>query len=128
MQHEQRDRLRAVPLRRSVDLYLVWAKCPKGDTFKSQTCHQRNSQMVVINQGEENEVSMRLVLESEPHGREYFDHHDTLAELFESLKRLVTDSASAAADDGIERLVGVAVVPKSAYGSESGYGYGLDVG
>ena len=36
--------------------------------------------MVILNKGTLDEVTLRVVLESELHGREYFDHYDTLAE------------------------------------------------
>ena len=76
--------------------------------------------MTVFNQGEENEVTLRLVLESEPFGREHLDGHDALDGMLESLKRLVGNCVSAAAEDGIERLVVIAVIPKGEYGDESG--------
>jgi hypothetical protein len=64
--------------------------------------------MLIFNAGQENEVAVRLLLESEPHGREYFDGADSLDELLASLKRLAEKCVAAAADDGIERFVGVA--------------------
>ena len=82
--------------------------------------------MLTLNAETDNEVTLRVVLESEECGREYFDSYDGLDEMLEAVKRLVESSADCAADDGIERLVGIAVVPKSEYGNESGYGFDLD--
>lgn len=82
--------------------------------------------MLTINRDTENEVRLRVVLESEECGREYFDSHDNLDEMLAAVKRLVESSADCAADDGIERFVGIAVVPKSEYGNDSGYGFDLD--
>jgi len=82
--------------------------------------------MVMLNRGTTNEVTLRVVLESEECGREYFDHYDSIDEMVDAVRRLVQSSADCAADDGIERLVGIAVVPKSEYGSECGYGFSLD--
>lgn len=82
--------------------------------------------MLTLNRGTKNEVTLRVVLESDECGREYFDSYDSLDEMVEAVKRLVQSTADHAADDGIERLVGIAVVPKSEYGSEEGYGFGLE--
>lgn len=82
--------------------------------------------MLTINTGTENEVTLRVVLESEQCGREYFDSADDFDEMLEAVKRLVEGSSECATDDGIERLVGIAVVPKSEYGNESSYGFDLD--
>ena len=77
---------------------------------------------VTFNQGEFNEITLRLVLQSDDYGREYFDHHDTVDEMFESIRNVI----DLAAQDGCERLVGIAVVPFGEYGSEAGYGFGLE--
>ena len=82
--------------------------------------------MPTINAGTKNEVTLRVVLESEECGREYFDSHGSIDEMLDAVKRLVESSTGCAADDGIERLVGIAVVPKSEYGNESGYGFDLE--
>lgn len=76
---------------------------------------------MILNQGTSHETTLRVVLESDEHGREYFDHYESLDEMLEGIRRLV-DSAS---PDGIERVIGIAVVPRQQYGDESGYGYGL---
>ena len=82
--------------------------------------------MLTINAGTKNEVTLRVVLESEDCGREYFDSYGSIGEMLDAVKRLIESSSASAADDGIERLVGIAVVPKSEYGNESGYGFNLD--
>lgn len=85
--------------------------------------------MVILNQSTPDEVTLRLVLESEIHGREYFDHYGTMTELLAGLRRLLKRAAKEASKDGIERIVAVAVVPADFYGGdddESGYGFGLD--
>ena len=85
--------------------------------------------MVILNKGTLDEVTLRVVLESELHGREYFDHYDTLAELLAGHRRRVKRAAKESAKDNIERIVAVAIVPADYYGEdddESGYGFGLD--
>lgn len=85
--------------------------------------------MVILNRGKPDEITMRVVLESELHGREYFDHYETLSELLAGHRRLLKRAAKEAAKDNIERIVAVAIVPADYYDGdddESGYGYGLD--
>lgn len=82
--------------------------------------------MLTLDRGTKNEVTLRVVLESEECGREYFDHYDRIDEMVDAVRRLVESSANCTADDGIERLVGIAVVPKSEYVDDAGYGFGLD--
>lgn len=85
--------------------------------------------MVILNKGTPDEVTLRVVLESELHGREYFDHYESLAELLAGHRRLVKRAAKEASKDSIERIVAIAIVPADFYGGdddESGYGYGLD--
>jgi hypothetical protein len=72
------------------------------------------------------ELALRLVLESDPHGRKYFDHHESLDDMLAVLRQLLDQAIAAAADDRTERLVGVAVVPHENYGGEDGYGHGLE--
>ena len=55
-------------------------------------------------------------------GREYFDHHDNVDEMLESIRNLI----GLAAQDRCDRLVGIAVVTVGEYGSEEGYGFGLE--
>jgi hypothetical protein len=78
---------------------------------------------VKLNSGTSGEITLRVVLESEGQGREFFDHHDTLDEMLDTIRNLI-DSAVL---DPSERLVGIAVVPVSEYGSEDGYGFGLEL-
>jgi hypothetical protein len=85
--------------------------------------------MVNLNKGTPNEITLRVVLESGLHGREYFDHYDTIAELLAGHRRLVKAAVKEAAKDNIERIVAVAIVPADFYGgddAETGYGFGLD--
>jgi hypothetical protein len=56
-----------------------------------------------------------LVLESEPHGRESFDHYVDIHEMLAALYRLLISASGFVARDGIERIVGIAISP----GSES---------
>ena len=77
---------------------------------------------VTFNQGESIEITLRLVLQSDEYEREYFDHHDSLDEMLESIRNVI----DLATQDGCERMVGIAVVPVSEYGSEEGYGFGLE--
>ena len=82
--------------------------------------------MLTINAGTKNEVTLRVVLESEECGREYFDGHDSIDEMLAAVRRLAESSADCAAGDDVERVVGIAVVPKSEYGNANGYGFDLD--
>ena len=84
--------------------------------------------MVVLNPGTDQEVTLRLVLESDVHGREVFDHYANIAELMAGHRRLVQRAAQQTAADGIERLVAVAIVPVNAYGFEDRSGDGLKTG
>ena len=77
---------------------------------------------VTLNQGKSNEITLRLILQSAEYEREYFDHHDTIDEMLTSIRNVI----DLAAEDGGERLVGIAVVPVSDYGGEDGYGFGLE--
>ena len=77
---------------------------------------------LTLNQGAFNETTLQLVLQSDDYGREYFDHHDTVDEMLESIRNII----DLATEDGCERLVGIAVVPVGEYGSEEGCGFGLE--
>jgi hypothetical protein len=81
--------------------------------------------MVVVNQGKNTEVTLRVVLESDLHGREYFDDYENSREIIEAVERLMKSACEEAVNDGIERTVSVAIVPKANYGDESGYGFGI---
>jgi len=63
--------------------------------------------MLVLDKDTPDEVALRLVLESDEHGREYFDHYDTLLEMFQGLGNIVRNT-----DNSVERMIGIAVVPK----------------
>jgi len=76
---------------------------------------------MILNQSTTHETALRVVLESDEHGREYFDHYGSLDEMLEGIRRMVASAPT----DGIERLIGIAVVPRQHYGDESGCGYGL---
>ncbi|QDT48878.1 hypothetical protein Pan258_29250 [Symmachiella dynata] len=75
-----------------------------------------------LNPGTSNEFTLIVVLESEGHGREFFDHHETLDEMLDTIKQVINTAIL----DPCERLVGIAVVPVSEYGSDDGYGFGLE--
>jgi hypothetical protein len=81
--------------------------------------------MVVLNKGKTTEVTLRVVLESDVHGREYSDDYDSTREIIKAVERLVKSACDKAAHDAIERTVSIAIVPKGNYGDESGYGCGL---
>src|SRR4051812_47557002 len=80
---------------------------------------------MIVNKSKSNEVSLRLVLESEPAGREYFDQHKTLDELFQAHRELTKEALKATKKDCRQRLVLIAIVPKADYGEDADYGYGL---
>ncbi len=82
--------------------------------------------MIMLNQAKSSEVTLRVVLESEIHGREYFDNYDNMTEVVEAVSALVKSASDEAGLDGIERAVTVAIVPKINYGDENGYGFGLE--
>ena len=75
---------------------------------------------MIVNEGKRNEVAVRVVLESEVFGREYFDY-GSLERCMGGLIRIVQDAIECAAEDGVERVVGIAIIPRSEYGDESGY-------
>jgi hypothetical protein len=83
------------------------------------------TKIVLLNEGTANEVALRVVLDSEPTGREYFDEYDSVEELIQAAERLVKNACKLAVHDGIERIISVALVPKANYGDMSGYGFGL---
>jgi hypothetical protein len=82
--------------------------------------------MLTRDAGQPRELALRLVLESDLHGREYFDHLESLDDMLAALRQVLEETIAIAAADRVERLVGVAVVPRENYGSEDGYGYGLE--
>lgn len=58
-------------------------------------------------------LRLRLFLESEPHGREYFEHYETRDKTLAAAKRLVDESIHQFGSDGIARTVGIAIIPAS---------------
>jgi hypothetical protein len=82
--------------------------------------------MLTIKKGKKNEVTVRVFIESDLYGREYFDAHDSLNECAAAVARLVTAAVKEAQVDGTARQVGIALVPRSEYGSPDGYGEGID--
>lgn len=81
---------------------------------------------IVLHEDQATERTLRVFLESEPHGREFFDGYDTIEELVGAVKRLTLRADAETEKDGVERIVGIAIVPKCEYGSEDGYGHGLE--
>ena len=75
-----------------------------------------------LNPGTINEIALRVVLESDCHGREFFDHHESLDEMLDTIKQIINSAVL----DPCERMAGIAVVPVSEYGSDDGYGFGLE--
>ncbi len=81
--------------------------------------------MVVLNRGKTSELTLRVALESEVHGREYFDSYDNMKEVMQAVELLVKSAIDETAHDRIERAVSIAIVPKANYGDDEGYGFGL---
>ena len=75
---------------------------------------------MIVNQGTEKEVAVRVVLESDEFGREYFDY-GSLDRCLGGLVRVVNKSIKCAGQDGVQRVVGIAIVPRECYGDEAGY-------
>ncbi len=82
--------------------------------------------MLILNQGEDTEVAVRVFLESDCYGREFFDGYDTLRECAAAVARLARSCVKETQADGVARQVGIAFVPPSEYGSEDGYGVGIE--
>ena len=61
---------------------------------------------VVFNDERSNEIKLRLFIEVDEHDREYFDHHDTLEEMLESVRNVI----KLARHDGVARVVGIIIV------------------
>jgi hypothetical protein len=78
---------------------------------------------MIVHAGKKNAVTIRVVLESDEHGREYFDSSETLDDVMASVRNIVEQALKDKRP--IERLVAVAIVPVACYGSDSSYGYGL---
>jgi hypothetical protein len=82
--------------------------------------------MLILNRGQDTEVAVRVYLESDCYGRKFFDGYDSLRECLAALSRLARSCVEETQTDGVGRQVGIAIVPVSEYGSEDGYGYGID--
>jgi hypothetical protein len=82
--------------------------------------------MLTVKTGKKNEVDVRVFLESDLYGREFFDGYESLGECAEAVARLVGSSLKQTQQDGIARQVGIAIVPRAEYGSTDGYGDGID--
>ena len=74
---------------------------------------------MIVNSGTSDERAVRVVLESENFGREYFDH-GSLELCMGCLIRIVKEVLDSANDD-VERVVGIAIIPPCEYGVKSGY-------
>ena len=75
---------------------------------------------MIVNKGRKNEVAVRVVCESESYGREILDY-GSLERCMGGLIRIVQDAIECAGEDGVSRVVGIALIPRSDYGDESGY-------
>lgn len=81
--------------------------------------------MYIHNEDTEQELTIRLVLETD-NERDYFDDYHTLEEMSEAASRITANAMIQSAKDGIERMVGFAIIHKSRYGQD-GHGKGLEV-
>ncbi len=72
------------------------------------------------------EIAVRVYLESDLHGREFFDEYDSVDDCAAAVARLTVSAIKETLRDGVARQVGIAVVPKGEYGWSDGYGDGLD--
>lgn len=52
-------------------------------------------------------MKFRVYLESEEHGREYFNHYNTIEECHAAVERLVSESQQYGAKDHITRRIGI---------------------
>jgi hypothetical protein len=75
---------------------------------------------MLVNKGRKNEVAVRVVCESESYGREYSDY-GSLERCMGGLIRMAKDAIECAGKDGVSRVVGIALIPRSDYGDQSGY-------
>jgi hypothetical protein len=82
--------------------------------------------MLTIKKGKKTEVAVRVFLESALYGREFFDDYESIIECAEAVTRLVESSLEQTQQDEVARQVGIAIVPRSEYGSPDGYGDGID--
>lgn len=82
--------------------------------------------MLTFKAGKKNEIAVRVYLESDVHGREFFDEYGSLDECAEAIGRLTASAIEETQRDGVPRQVGIAVVPEADYGEPDGYGFGID--
>ncbi len=69
--------------------------------------------MVVLNKGQINEAVLRIVLESEVYGSEYFNDYECISEIIAGSKRLLNNAINEVAKDGVARRVSIVIVPKA---------------
>lgn len=84
--------------------------------------------MLEIKKGKKSEIAVRVYLESDEYGREFFDGYDSVEECAAAVAvaRLTTSAIKETLRDGVARQVGIALVPRSEYGQPDGYGDGID--
>lgn len=76
---------------------------------------------MIVNKGKKTEVAVRVALDSGPYDeREYFNY-GSLERCMGGLMRIVQDAIKCAGKDGVSRVVGIAIIPRSDYGEQSGY-------
>jgi len=78
--------------------------------------------MIKLHEGTEHEIAIRLVVQS-PSGNEFFDDCEDMNEM---VSQLQAEAMAQTRKDGIERLVGFAIVPNKLYGQEGSYGAGMN--
>lgn len=82
--------------------------------------------MLTFKTAKQNEIAVRVYLESDLHGREYFDGYDDIKECAAAVARLTASAIEETLKDRQGRQIGIAVVPKAEYGLPDGYGDGID--
>ena len=75
---------------------------------------------MILNPGRKNEVAVRVVIESETYGRDCHDY-GSLERCLGGVIRMAKDAIECAGQDGVSRVVGLAIIPRSDYGDEAGY-------
>jgi hypothetical protein len=84
--------------------------------------------MLTFKKGMKNEITVRVYLESDEYGREFFDGYDSVKECAAAVARLTTSAIEETLRDGVVRQVGIALVPPSEYGEPGGYGEDIEDG
>ena len=82
--------------------------------------------MLKIKNGKRNEITVRVFIESDLYGREFFDSYETVEECAAAVARLTASALQETQKDGVARQVGIALVPRAEYGSADAYGEGLE--